>query len=161
MGQLIEAYFDGVCEPRNPGGHGAYGYLVKLNGKVLVGEGAYVGYGPTISNNVAEYSGFCAALEYILANELYPEAVIVRGDSKLVIYQLSPDPKLGRKWKVNGGLYYPFYQKAVRLLAKVNECTGGVALEWVPRDKNGECDFYSKEVLRQRGIKFRIQPEKP
>jgi ribonuclease HI len=127
--------------------------------KVLIGEGAYVGHGRLMSNNVAEYSGFCAAVEFILKNNLCPEAVIIRGDSKLVIYQLSPDPRIGKKWKVNGGLYFPYYQKAKQLLAKLEECTGGVVLEWIPRDKNSDCDFYSKEVLRMMGIRFRIQPE--
>ena len=29
---MIEGWFDGVCEPKNPGGHAAWGALVKRDG---------------------------------------------------------------------------------------------------------------------------------
>src|SRR5574341_828680 len=59
----IEAYFDGVCEPRNPGGHAAYGALIKVHGQVFWQEGKYIGVGPHMTNNIAEYSGAIAVLE--------------------------------------------------------------------------------------------------
>lgn len=150
---IIEAYFDGVTEPQNPGGYGAYGVLVKVDGEVRFSNGAFVGKGPGISNNLCEYAGFCAAVDWILNQNLLG-ITIIRGDSKLVIMQLNGS------WKVHGGLYVPLHNKAKYLLSILQERTeNNVSLEWIPREKNGECDEYSKEVLRRMGIKFRIQPE--
>src|SRR6267142_4208708 len=109
MGKLIDAWFDACVEPRNPGGHGAWGILIKLDGTVVHTNSGYVGQGETISNNVSEYSGFIAAVDWILNANLLG-VTIIRGDSKLVIMQLSS------KWKVNGGLYLPYYEKAKYLL---------------------------------------------
>lgn len=153
MGQLIQAWFDGVTEPINPGGFGAYGILIKVDRKKVFAEGHFVGSGEGISNNVSEYAGFCAAVDWILNANLLG-VTIIRGDSKLVIMQLL------NRWKVNGGLYLPYYHKARHLFTILQERTeNNVSLEWIPRDKNGECDKLSKDVLRRMGIKFRLQPE--
>jgi len=153
MGVLVEAFFDGVCEPVNPGGTAAYGILVKVDGKPIHSDGHLVVKGPEASNNVAEYAGFCAAVDWILNQNLLG-VTIIRGDSKLVIMQLQ------NLWKVNGGRYLPYYYKAKHLLAILRERTeNNVSLEWIPRDMNSECDTYSKDVLRRMGIKLRIQPD--
>lgn len=154
-GPLIEGWFDGVCEPRNPGGHAAWGALVKVNGQVVFSAGGYVGVGPKMSNNVAEYSGLIAVLEYIAP---LPGPAIIRGDSKLAIYQNTPDPDYGKLWKVNGGLYMPYYLQARKLLDAQRD---RLHLEWIPRDQNNECDQLSKAELHKRGVQFRIQPERP
>jgi ribonuclease HI len=143
----IEAWFDGVCEPWNPGGHGAYGAVVKVNGEVALREGGYVGVGPGMSNNVAEYAGVLRVLEFIAVQE---GNAVVRGDSKLVIMQLTGE------WKAKQGLYLETYRQAAAALAKLGS---RVRLEWVGRDQNSECDDLSKQVLRERGVKFRLQPE--
>jgi ribonuclease HI len=149
----IKAWFDGACEPRNPGGHAAWGILLKVNGVTIVERGDYVGVGAEMSNNVAEYGGAIAVLEEIQSRQLLGDVLIV-GDSKLVIQQLS-----GR-WRAKGGLYLPLYKRAKTLLGNVEERIGQhVRWQWIPREQNEECDDLSKEVLRQRGIGFRIQPE--
>lgn len=151
---IIEAYFDGCVEPQNPGGYGSYGVLVKVDGKETFSQGHFVGHGDNVSNNVCEYSGFCAAVDWILTANLLG-VTIIRGDSKLVIQQLSGF------WKVNGGLYLPYYYKAKHLLEILKERTeNNVSLEWVPRDRNSETDKLSKDVLRRMGIRFRLQPDK-
>jgi ribonuclease HI len=155
MGFVLEAWFDGVCEPKNPGGHGAYGILVKMDGMIVKTGGGYVGHGQGISNNVSEYAGVGAVLDWIL-NERPPGGcvVIIRGDSKLVIKQLSGE------WKIHGGYYEKWYRRAKQMLEVLNErIEGNVRFEWIPREKNGECDQYSKQILRDMGIRFRIQPE--
>lgn len=144
---MIEAWFDGCTEPRNPGGHGAWGGLIKVDGKEVFAKGGYVGNGPTISNNVSEYCAFIAVAEEILK---HPGVAIIRGDSKLVVMQLRG------KWRVKGGLYKPFYDKAKVLWAKIKDRAD---LIWVPREENEVCDYLSKNVLKELGIKFRIQPE--
>lgn len=151
-GHKIEGWFDGVCEPVNPGGHAAWGIRVCVDGAEVHTAGGYVGCSKEMSNNVAEYSGFCAVMRYVRAKDL-KGILTVRGDSKLVIMQLS-----GR-WKVNGGYYFPYYKEARALLEELRGILGGVELIWIPREQNGDCDKYSKAVLLDRGIKFRIQPE--
>lgn len=144
---MIQAWFDGVCEPKNPGGHAAWGALVKVDSQVVFRKGGYCGNGPLYSNNVAEYAGFLAAAQEAAR---HTGCIEIRGDSKLVVMQLAG------KWRVNGGLYYPYYQLALRTWSSIRDRT---RLIWVPRDENGECDDLSKNVLRKLGIKFRIQPE--
>jgi ribonuclease HI len=144
---MIEAWFDGVCEPRNPGGHAAFGALVKVDGAVVLSVGKYVGHGPTMSNNVAEYSGAIAVLEEIPKHRGVAK---IYGDSKLVVMQLT------RQWAVHGGFYVPFYERARKLYEPLRV---RASFFWISRDKNGECDRLSKDVLHSMGIKFRIQPE--
>lgn len=143
---MIEGWFDGVCEPRNPGGHAAYGILVKVDDAVVVSRGAYVDYGPKMSNNVAEFSGFIALITEIAK---LPGPAIIRGDSKLVIYTLTG------KYKVKQGLYVPYFLNARTLFEPERD---RISLEWISRDQNEECDVLSKGVLKERGIRLRIQP---
>lgn len=148
----IEAWFDGVCEPRNPGGHAAWGIRICVDGEEIHTEGGYVGCSTEMSNNVAEYCGVCAVMRWVCASGL-TGALTIRGDSKLVISQLS------KRWRVNGGLYYPYYLKAVDLLGTLRRKIGvEVVFQWIPRQQNSDCDYYSKKVLRDRGVRFRIQP---
>jgi ribonuclease HI len=143
---MIEAYFDGCTEPKNPGGHGAWGALVMVDGETVFAKGGYVGNGPSISNNVSEYSAVIAAMEECLKHE---GVCVIRGDSKLVVMQLTG------KWKVNGGLYMPYYYTARGLWRQLKD---RAKLEWIPREKNDICDGLSKKVLKDMGIKFMIQP---
>jgi probable phosphoglycerate mutase len=146
---MIEAYFDGVCEPTNPKGHGAYGVYIS-NGQVLLNEGIYVGHGEGISNNVAEYSGFIHILEVLKTRRLNDKRIIIRGDSKLVIEQMA-----GR-WRIKQGFYVPFALKAEKILESFKNI---VLLQWIPREENEICDKLAKDVLRNMKISFKIQPE--
>jgi ribonuclease HI len=145
----IEAMFDGCCEPKNPGGHAAWGAVVKVDGETVYAAGGYCGHGSQMSNNVAEYTG---ALNALMECEKYDGVILLRGDSKLVIMQLQG------LWKVNGGLYFPFYKQASEVYQRLRS---RIRLEWVPRDKNEECDVLSKKQLLDRGVIFKIQPMKP
>lgn len=143
---MIEGWFDGCCEPRNPGGHAAFGILVKVDGNTVLSRGEYVDYGPKMSNNVAEFSGFIALIKAIAP---LPGPAIVRGDSKLVIYTLT-----GR-YKAKQGLYIPYFLNARQAFEPERDRVG---LEWIGREENEECDKLSKAVLKERGIRLRIQP---
>jgi ribonuclease HI len=153
---MIECWFDGVCEPRNPGGHAAWGAVVHVDGVEVYREGGYCGVGPKMSNNVAEYSACIAALKVAKA---YPGPIIVRGDSRLVICQLdrAAAAEVGQpQWKVRGGLYMPFYQEAKKLYDSLRD---RITMHWIPREENDICDVLSKKELHDRGVVFRIQPE--
>ena len=110
---MIEAWFDGCCEPKNPGGHAAWGAAVDVDGVPVYRESGYCGFGKGMSNNVAEYSGFVAALTEAIKHE---GEIYIRGDSRLVICHLDLKAcrRLGyyKTWNVNGGAYMPYYLKA-------------------------------------------------
>ncbi|HMD77089.1 MAG TPA: ribonuclease HI family protein [Terracidiphilus sp.] len=143
----IQGWFDGCCEPKNPGGHAAWGAVLHVNGESVYRAGGYCGVGPAMSNNVAEYSAFIAVATECLK---YPGFALIRGDSKLVVMQLN-----GR-WKVHGGLYLPFYKQAKALWDKLKN---RAHLAWIPREQNDICDVLSKKVLKDMGIKFMLQPD--
>lgn len=146
---MIEVWFDGVCEPVNSGGHGAYGLYIKRNGKNILSLGTYVGHGKNISNNVAEYSGFLTALSCLKALKAYDEPITIKGDSKLVIEQMSGN------WRIKQGLYVKLALKSLESLKAFTR----IEMFWIPREENGICDKLAKDVLRKMGVKFRIQPE--
>jgi hypothetical protein len=50
----------------------------------------------------------------------------------------------------------PYYERALALWEQLKVRSG---IEWIPRAFNGACDGLSKQVLRDRGVQFRIQPE--
>ena len=144
---MIEAWFDGCCEPKNPGGHAAWGAAVDVDGVSVYRKGGYCGSGPSMSNNVAEYCAFINVAQECMKHS---GVIEIRGDSKLVVMQLNG------KWRTHGGLYMPFYQEAKQYWLKIRDRS---RLTWIPREQNDICDVLSKQVLKDRGIKFKIQPE--
>lgn len=147
---MIEIWFDGICEPVNPGGYGAYGIYIVRDGKDLIKEGIFVGKGKAMSNNVAEYSGFFHALNFLKDRGLEEEEIIIKGDSKLVIEQMSGN------WRIKQGLYVELARKVVFQLRGFKK----LRLCWIPREENGLCDSLARDVLRKMGVKFKIQPDK-
>ena len=150
--KTVIAYFDGCCEPINPGGHAAYGAAVLIDGERVFEASEYVGHGPGMSNNVAEYSGAIAVLQHLIDRPDFNQRnqlVTIRGDSKLVVMQLT------KQWKVKRGLYVPFYYQAASLFAQFGVCK----LEWIPREQNGIADELSKRVLKERRVEFKLQKE--
>jgi ribonuclease HI len=127
---MIEAYFDGLCEP-NPGGVATYGFVVKRDGKTVdQGHGlAGTPKTPNSTNNVAEYTGLLRLLEWIRDHKIKDE-VLVRGDSDLVIKQVKGE------YKVKSPLLAPLHAK-VRELADV---LPKVRFEWVQRERNADAD---------------------
>ena len=127
---MIEAYFDGLCEP-NPGGVATYGFVVKRDGKKI-----HEGHGlagtpktPQATNNVAEYTGLIKTLEWLLSQKP-KETVIIRGDSDLVIKQVKG------LYKVKSGLLAPLHGQVMDLLEKLPDLT----IEWIQRERNADAD---------------------
>ena len=117
----------------NPG-PAAYGAVVRdaVTGVVLAELAAGVGIQ---TNNVAEYRGAIAGLEWIRDN--VPGATVeVRLDSKLVVEQMS-----GR-WKIK----HPAMRELALHLRGVLPA-GQVGYTWVPRDANGHADGLVNEAL--------------
>lgn len=85
---MLTVFFDGLCEPRNPGGVGAFGFVIYRDGNPIKEGHGVIGKGRGITNNVAEYSGLKAAVEW-LNEQSIDDKMTVRGDSMLVINQMA------------------------------------------------------------------------
>jgi len=135
---MIEIFFDGACEPFNAGGLATYGYLIRRGADALdVGRGI-VAMGAGATNNVAEYTALIRGLESAAKVRTSGEAVVVKGDSQLAIRQLEG------KYAVNAPLLKPLHAQASELLLKM---VPRPILEWIPREKNKEADWQSKEAI--------------
>ena len=133
----VTCYFDGGCGPDNPGGQATFGAIVKSGeGQVLLSKSGYVGKGPQMSNNVAEYEGIIAVMQFLIETGV-TEGVIY-GDSLLVVNQLN------RKWKARKGLYLKHYKHALRLRQQLKR----VQIEWIPRASNSEADQLARRAMR-------------
>jgi ribonuclease HI len=127
------AYIDGGARG-NPGPAG-YGVRVERADGTLVEEfGESIG---VATNNVAEYRGLLAALEWARAHGCRP--LRVRSDSLLLVQQM-----LGNYKVKNPGLQ-PLHARA-RLL--VHEL-GRVAFEHVPRESNTHADRLANAAMDQ------------
>ena len=137
----MQLYFDGLCEPINPGGVETYGFVAYDRRKIiqegygLVGAGML---GDNVSNNVAEYTGVIKGMESLLASG-HGRKLDVKGDSQLAIRQLL-------------GLYAVRAPRLMPLHSRVLELAKGfksVTYEWIPRDLNEAADALSRKALEE------------
>lgn len=132
----MNIYFDGACEPFNPGGVATWGFTVfDQENKLIQEDCGVVGKPntPQATNNVAEYSAIIEALKYCADHKL--TNVTIHGDSQLVINQLN------REWKVKSDNIKPLYNKAIKLVDQINPI-----LKWVRREYNEIADALSKKA---------------
>jgi ribonuclease HI len=132
---VITANVDGGARG-NPGSAG-YGAIIKDQQGEVLAE-LYAGIGVN-TNNVAEYRGLIAALEWALAHG--HRRLHIKSDSQLVVQQM-----LGNYRVKHEGLI-PLYQKARRLAAEV----GHVTFEHVRREQNAEADRLSNLGMDMNG----------
>lgn len=120
-------YFDGACELGYSAG---YGFVIyDQNNNALIR-----GYGHVemTTNNIAEYTGLIRLMQK--ARELKIETIVIRGDSQLVINQMTG------KWSVRSSNLLKPNKMAKELVSKFKKVT----FEWVPRELNREADDLSK-----------------
>jgi ribonuclease HI len=139
------AYFDGCCEPVNPGGAMGFGSIVTENGQAIWYANGMSRADRANSNNVAEYTGLLALLDYLIEAGLADADIEVRGDSQLVIKQMAGE------WKIGSGLYAQAAHNARELRSKFTN----IRFRWIPRAENGLADELSKEELVNAGIEMR------
>jgi ribonuclease HI len=130
---MITAYFDGGARG-NPGPAGFGVYIVDHDGTVLaeIAEGIGVA-----TNNVAEYRGLLAALQWAVDHGV--KALAVKGDSQLLIQQM-----LGNYRVKNEGLL-PLYRRARHLVVQI----GDVSFAHVRREQNRDADRLSNIGMDQ------------
>lgn len=152
MGDVLwRAWFDGACEPRNPGGYATWGFWVQSPGDVIYEGYGCGGDGALMSSNVSEYSGAIGVMEWFLKRGLQNQKILVHGDSNMVVQQMSG------VWKVRcpekrkkPALYIPFYQRARVLIGKF----GDISFKWIPREENGKADGLSRRWLDENHVKL-------
>jgi len=132
MSLLAEVYFDGLCQPVNPGGIACYAFVVKKDGKTIHSDYGIAAepFSKDATNNVAEYTALVKALEWLLTNNLASDKVEIRSDSQLVVKQLSGE------YKIKAKRIIPLYKKVLLLRSKFKD----IEIKWVPREENKEAD---------------------
>jgi len=130
---VITAHVDGGARG-NPGSAGYGAVITDDTGQVLAE--LYAGIGVS-TNNIAEYRGLLAALEW--AHEHGHSRLHVRSDSLLVVQQM-----LGN-YKVKHEGLIPLYRQARHLVARI----GDVTFEHVRREQNKEADRLSNLGMDQ------------
>jgi probable phosphoglycerate mutase len=128
---VITAYFDGGARS-NPGPAGYGVFVVDDQGAVLAELYEPLG---TATNNVAEYRGLIAALQWAADREL--KQLIVKGDSQLIIEQMRGN------YKVKHEGLKPLYLRARLLVMQI----GDVRFEHVRREQNTEADRLSNLAM--------------
>lgn len=132
---MITAYFDGGARS-NPGPAGYGVYIVDDAGTVMAELSGSLGI---TTNNVAEYNGLIAALQWAIDQNL--TAITVKGDSLLIIEQMRGNYKVK-----NEGLK-PLHMKARMLVMQI----GNVRFEHVPRENNKDADRLSNVGMDGNG----------
>lgn len=138
---MIEVYFDGLCQPINPGGISCYAFLVKSGGRTI-----YSDYGIAVepfsqdsTNNVAEYTALVKALQWLLENKLGYTKVEIKSDSQLIVNQLTGD------YKVKSKRIMSLYKQVLVLKSKFQD----IQIKWVPREKNREADRLTNKAYNK------------
>jgi ribonuclease HI len=131
--EFFTGYFDGASRG-NPGPAGAGAWISdgKPEGEAPIWENSDALGEKT--NNEAEYIALINLLSEFRKRDI--KNAIVRGDSKLVIEQMS-----GR-WKVKEPRLIELCKQA-RLLAQGMQ----LAYEWIPRERNSYADYLSNKAI--------------
>lgn len=133
-------YFDGLCEPYNPGGVMSFGLVLCAPDDELA-SGAIVAK-PENTNNIAEYLGLYEGLRRAVkrreAGGEYP-GLLIFGDSQLVCFQVSG------KW----GNHKEHLRRAQAACAVLLDQLKPWDIKWIPREENGRADALSRKAYIQ------------
>ncbi|ARM75812.1 ribonuclease HI [Acidianus manzaensis] len=122
-------YFDGLCEPKNPGGISTYGYVINVENRKISGFGlAEKPWSPNATNNVAEYMGVFCLIDMLL--KLNIREATIYGDSQLVIKQLNGE------YKIKSPRLIPIFNNIMKLKNEFYI----LEFKWIPREMNKEAD---------------------
>lgn len=143
-GSVYRLYFDGACRGGNPTDRIGCG-LVIYHDERRIFERSWRPYedGSYLTNNQAEYEALLCGLDWFIKRELEHEHIICHGDSQLVIYQLWPDPRFGRRWEIKKSRSSHLAREARHKLRSFTCCEG----VWISREQNMEADRLSKRAL--------------
>lgn len=139
----IEVYFDGLCQPVNPGGIACYAFVIRRDDRTIHSDYGIAAepFSKDATNNVAEYTALAKALEWLIANGLNNSGrVEVKGDSQLVVKQLRGE------YKIKSQRIIPLYRQVLLLQSRFPD---GVEIRWVPREENKEADSLTNRAYNK------------
>lgn len=129
--------FDGACSNNGrPNARASYGWEVLDEAGNVIGHGSGR-CGGLQTNNVAEYEGLIAGLEWIQAQPTRPTELRIEGDSRLVLMTLT------LRWEVKKK-HLRLFRNRVRQLLSVIGCRWSV--KWIPRHANQSADALSRRA---------------
>jgi ribonuclease HI len=132
---LITAYFDGGARS-NPGPAGYGVHIVDDQGTVVAELHGSLGIA---TNNVAEYRGLIAALQWAVDHNV--TEITLKGDSLLIVEQMRGN------YKVKHEGLKPLHLQARMLVMQI----GNVRFEHVPRELNKDADRLSNVGMDGNG----------
>jgi ribonuclease HI len=135
--KTYKCYFDGACEPINPGGKMGMGIYV-TDGEKEHSNCSFVAASPGNTNNIAEYSAFMMILN--LFKNKSDCKIEIFGDSMLVVKQMSGE------WKMKSGAYMKYALIASVALTELKS-KNEVIITWIPREQNEKADFQSMKAI--------------
>ena len=116
----------------NPG-PASYGVVIRNpKGEVVASLKKYIG---RMTNNVAEYYGLIAALDYAQSNQI--RALRIESDSELLVKQMRG------QYKVKSAELKPLFERA----KKMSQSFAFFRIEHVYREQNAEADALANEAL--------------
>ncbi len=127
----LVAHIDGGARG-NPGPAGYGVYVEAVDGTPIAGLYGYLG---VATNNIAEYAGLLALLEY--ARETGAGSLRVMSDSQLLVRQIRGE------YRVKDAKLKVLHGAARRLIASLP----GVAIEHVPREQNRDADALANRAM--------------
>ena len=136
---MLTLYFDGLCKPVNPGGIACFGWQILEDGVIIQEDDGVEARGPKATNNMAEWAALLYGLRAAAA--LRPESLEIRGDSQLVINQLTGS------WRMNAARLRPYRERCLELL---RGCQWGA--RWIPREQNEATDALSRKAYRAEAL---------
>lgn len=139
----IEVYFDGLCQPVNPGGIACYAFVIRRDGRTIHSDYGIAAepFSKDATNNVAEYTALAKALEWLIANGLNNSGrVEVKSDSQLVVKQLRGE------YKIKSQRIIPLYRQVLLLQSRFPD---GIEIRWVPREENKEADSLTNRAYNK------------
>ncbi len=152
-------WFDGLCEPTNPGGRMCWAYVL-LNPEGEEVAAAHDTRSPAAenTNNIAEWfalgSGLKrAAMEIASA----PDACLldIYGDSKLVVNQINGT------WACKAPHLAAIRGRCQAMIDAIRQCGGIVTVSWVGRDQNDRSDALTQKAYEEAtGMKVPVRHRK-
>jgi ribonuclease HI len=137
-------WFDGLCEPGNPGGTMAMGFVLAFGNGLEYPGGHAIPATAANTNNQAEYLALVGGLRLVIeaAKRSRVDRLQIHGDSMLVVNQLAG------KWAVRSPVPSRHLADVRQLLAAVPSLAAW-DIEWVPREHNEKADALSRQAYQQ------------
>lgn len=130
----LVCFFDGACISNGRNGVGGIGFVVYKDKKPIMEFSDYIG---PATNNEAEYKALISCLSYLVDNYYTNRNILIKGDSKLVINQVT------EVFGCSSENLRPLLYKANQLKSRFDS----LQFEWIPRELNAVADELSQKAL--------------